>query len=225
MRKLASGMFGKPLADINNRKLQKIMEKAANYSWKLTHIKGTSNKIADALSRLCTKVCMYSHYYDTPTPRLLSLSKRAAVREKQLEIDDPLVENIANEGNLDVEYLSMMNMMENNTENRYIPADCELKQLSGCKNTLSLIKMGNGTRLIIRNGQEILIPKSMRDEMTRVLHLSHQADTAMTQQAKAKIFWPGMKKDLKRTYDGCEACQKDKTSKANENNEISQENI
>ena len=45
-------MFGKPLADINNRKLQKIMEKAANYSWQLKHIKGTTNKIADALSRL-----------------------------------------------------------------------------------------------------------------------------------------------------------------------------
>ena len=48
------GMFNKPLADITNRKLQKIMEKAANYSWSLTHIKGKTNKIADALSRLCT---------------------------------------------------------------------------------------------------------------------------------------------------------------------------
>ena len=65
------GMFGKPLADITNRKLQKVMEKAANYSWLLTHIKGKSNKIADALSRLCTQVCLYSHYYETPTPRLL----------------------------------------------------------------------------------------------------------------------------------------------------------
>ena len=108
-------MFGKPLADINNRKLQKIMEKAANYSWKLTHIKGSKNKIADALSRLCTKVCLYSHYYETPTPRLLPLSKRATVRTKQLETDDPLVENIANEGNLDVEYLAMMNQIENKT--------------------------------------------------------------------------------------------------------------
>ena len=100
-------MFGKPLADINNRKLQKIMEKAANYSWQLTHIKGTTNKIADALSRLCTKVCLYSHYYETPTPRLLTLSKRATVRTKQMEIDDPLIEKIANEGNLDVEYWSI----------------------------------------------------------------------------------------------------------------------
>ena len=65
----------------------------------------------------------------------------------------------------------------------------------------------------------------MRTEMTRVLHLSHQADIAMLNQAKQKIFWPGMRRDLKNTYDDCQTCQENKTSKANEGNKISQENI
>ena len=39
------GMMGKHLADIENRKLQKIMEKALNYNWKLVHIKGKENKM------------------------------------------------------------------------------------------------------------------------------------------------------------------------------------
>ena len=176
---------------------QKIMEKAANYSWQLTHIKGTTNKIADALSRLCTKVCLYSHYYESPKPRLLPLSKRAMAQAKQLEKEDPLVENIANEGNLDIEYLSMMNQIENKIESKDLPEDCELRQLSGCRDQIALIEMGNGTRLIVKDETEILIPRSMRPEMTRVLHLSHQADTAMSTQAKHKIFWPNMKKDLK----------------------------
>ena len=47
----------------------------------------------------------------------------------------------------------------------------------------------------------------------------------MVNQAKQKIFWPNMRQDLKRTYDECQTCQEDKTSKANEQNEISQENI
>ena len=106
-------MFNKQLADITNRKLQKIMEKAQNYAWKLTHIKGESNKIADALSRLCTQVCLYSHKYKNIKPRLLNLSKRATVRQKQMEHDDPLIMNIANEGNIDLEYLSMLNQIEN----------------------------------------------------------------------------------------------------------------
>ena len=72
---------------------------------------------------------------------------------------------------------------------------------------------------------EILIPMSMRQEMARTLHLSHQADTAMVNQAKQKIFWPNMRKDLKNTYEECQKCQEDKTSKATKHNEVSQENI
>ena len=72
--------------------------------------------------------------------------------------------------------------------------------------------MGNGTRLIVRDELEILIPKSMRIEMTRVLYLSHQADTATLNEAKQKIFWPGIQRDLKQIDDECQTCQKDKTS-------------
>ena len=219
------GMFNKQLADITNRKLQKIMEKAQNYSWKLTHIKGESNKIADALSRLCTQICLYSHKYENIKPRLLNLSKRATVRQKQLEHDDPLVMNIANEGNIDLEYLSMLNQIENKIEIANLPADGELRQMGKGINSLAIVEMENGTRLIVRDETEILIPKSMRQEMVRVLHMTHQADTAMIQQARNCIFWPGMKSDLLKIYQECSACQENKVSKANEHNEVSQDNL
>ena len=219
------GMFGKPLADIENKKIQKIMERAGNYNWKLTHIRGTRNKICDAFSRLCNQVCLYSHYYETPSPRLLPMSKRATVRAKQLEQDDPLVVNIAEEGNVDVEYLAMMNNIENKVESKDLSMDSELRQLSGCRDQISLVQLDNGTRLIVKNEGEILIPKSMRTEMMRVLHLTHSGDVAMLTQAKNKIFWPGMRKDLKNVYDTCQDCAENKTSKANEANEVSCENI
>ena len=219
------GIFGKSLADIENKKIQKIMERAANYNWKLTHIRGTRNKICDAFSRLCNQVCLYSHYYETPTPRLLPLSKRATVRTKQLETDDPLVVNIADLGNLDVEYLSMMNAIENKVESKDLQSDSELRQISGCRDQISLVEMEKGTRLIVKNETEILIPKSMRAEMMRVLHLSHSGDVSMLLQAKNKIFWPGMRKDLKKVYDSCQDCAENKTSKANESNEVSYDNI
>ena len=53
------GMMDKYLADIDNKKLRKILEKAANYNWKLAHINGKDNKIRNTLSRLCTQVCLY----------------------------------------------------------------------------------------------------------------------------------------------------------------------
>ena len=47
--------------------------------------------------------------------------------------------------------------------------------------------------MIVRDELEILIPKSMRTEMTRVLHLSHQADIAM-------LVEPSKTKDILARY-------------------------
>ena len=52
------GMMDKYLADIDNKKLQKILEKAANSNWKLVHIKGKHKKVYDALRRLCSQICL-----------------------------------------------------------------------------------------------------------------------------------------------------------------------
>ena len=42
-------LFEKPLADVENKKIQKILEKAMNYRWETIHIKGDENRICDAL--------------------------------------------------------------------------------------------------------------------------------------------------------------------------------
>ena len=49
------------------------------------------------------------------------MSKRATVRAKQLEQEDPLVLNIAEEGNLELEYLAMMTAIENKLRARTCP--------------------------------------------------------------------------------------------------------
>ena len=86
-----------------------MLERAANYNWKLVHIKGKHNKVCDALSGLCMQICLYSHKNVNKNPKLLSMSKRASIRKNQLEEDDPLVMKIAEEGNLDIAYLEMLN--------------------------------------------------------------------------------------------------------------------
>ena len=70
-------------------------------------------------------------------------------------------------------------------------------------NSLATVELESETSLIVRDETEFLIPKSMREEMVRVLHMTHQANTAMMTQAKGKIFQPGMKGDLQRIYQDC----------------------
>ena len=69
----------KQFADVKDKKIQKILEKTMNYHWETIHIKGDENRICDALSRLCTRICFDSCKYQTPGPRLLPMSKVASV--------------------------------------------------------------------------------------------------------------------------------------------------
>ena len=73
----------KPLADIKNQKIQKILDKAQNYHWETVHISLKENEICDALSRLCTWICFDGHKYQIPRPRLLKMSKAAVVRKNK----------------------------------------------------------------------------------------------------------------------------------------------
>ena len=108
---------------------------------------------------------------------------------------------------LDLEYLALLNSLENKIENKDLPRDCELRQLSGCRDELSWVELGSGACIIVKNSSEILIPKSLRPEMLRILHLTHSCDSAMINQCKSKIFWPNFRRDLKKEYDECAKCQ------------------
>ena len=84
-----------------------------NYHWETIYIKGDENRICDALSRLCTRICFDCYKYVTPRPRLLRMSKVASVsRSKQMEKCDPLVQKILEEANMDPDYIEMMNHIE-----------------------------------------------------------------------------------------------------------------
>ena len=67
------------------------------------------------------------------SPRLLKMSKRATIRKKQLEEEDLLVIKLAEESNLDLEYLEMLNNIENDTMTQDLSLESEIRQLLGCR--------------------------------------------------------------------------------------------
>ena len=84
-------MLGKPLCDIENKRLQKILIRAQNYNFVGHHVPAERNEIADCLSRLCEVISRTEHTPDHNI-RLLPMSKKASVYRKELEIRDLLVE-------------------------------------------------------------------------------------------------------------------------------------
>jgi len=61
------------------------------------------------------------------------MSKRATIRKKQLEEEDLLVIKLAEESNLDLEYLEMLNNIENDTMTQDLSLESEIRQLLGCR--------------------------------------------------------------------------------------------
>ena len=89
----------------------------------------------------------------------------------------------------------MMNYLETDTEYNDIDPECELKQMKEFMGRLSIVTLdGHGTRLIVKDETEILIPSGMRKQMENILHFSHTAAQSMITQCKNKIFWPGMRR-------------------------------
>ena len=78
--------------------------------------------------------------WPVPTTRPLSMSKRALVHATQLETQDPLAA-------------------------RHLPEDSELRSITGMLGELGTVVMPDGTRFILRNGTDILIPTGKRQRI------------------------------------------------------------
>ena len=59
---------------------------------------------------------------------------------------------------------------------------------------------------VILMGSRIVIPPPLRTEICKILHSAHQGTTAMTERAKATVFWPGMSNSINQTREQCNSC-------------------
>ena len=55
----------------------------------------------------------------------------------------------------------------------------------------------------------MVIPNSMRKDMLKCLHVSHQGTEATLRRARQTMFWPCMAVDVKHNIGNCHACKRD----------------
>ena len=77
----------------------------------------------------------------------------------------------------------------------------------------------------MKDGSEILIPKSERKEIIRLLHLTHAAPETMILQMKSRIFWPRQRQDLETHYKECKQCTENRISRPQMKNEVDMSNL
>merc|ERR1712081_92404 len=189
--------FSMGLVDICNQRILNFREKLLGYNLTFTHVKGSTHAMADQLSRFPEEGNTCIDLEDRFVPSICSKSLRTLQVNENPK--DQHLETIGKIGKADKDYSYMVNAIREKINPREIKEDSELKKIEGSLQSLSLYQTKEG-KIIVRDGQEILIPKDYREEILRELHSSHLSDASMLNLAKLKLYWPGLKEDLKRVY-------------------------
>ena len=131
------------------------------------------------------------------------MSKKAEIYQKELEVKDPLVERIGEIGGQEFKYVDLLQNDENRTEYKHLPDSSEFRMIRDSLPRLGIVELDTGARLMVKDGTEILIPKTARKEISRILHLTHAAMDTMMLQTKSRLFWPKMRVDLETYHSQC----------------------
>ena len=132
------------------------------------------------------------------------LLKRLQLRA--MECDDPWVENLSVSAMADPEYMVMVSHIELGTEVDEMPQECELSKLTSCYKELSTLTLKGGKTLILRDNSEIMVPKSERENILQIAHMTHLSQEMMVHQFREKVFWIGMNSDIKEMVAKCDPC-------------------
>ena len=187
------GLMKKELHDIPNDRLVRMRERLIPYNFSTTWVEGKLNVIADALSRSpVSKAEQNAHErrHDILTCQFLS----------QLAPCHDLV--VA--GQQDKEYCSIVRLIEQGVSHKAVPGDLQAFKPSWEK--LSLLG-GPTQKLVIYNGNRIVVPHTCRRDILLKLHSSHCGQSKMLEYAQQLYFWPGMTLDVRQLVDTCDSCQ------------------
>jgi hypothetical protein len=218
-------MFGKELTKIRNPKHNRILASIQHIVFReIVHIPGSINTLADCLSRLTTHVRLEGEEMMMVKPRILGLSSCRARLAKQLDTEDPLVQNLAGVASLDEDYLEIMRLVEKQVHPKHLPLDCELKKVEGALEEIRVVTMTNGDRIMCKDSA-VYIPASERSHMVDTLHLTHASAESMLMNAKDRVWWPGIRASLHSKYNSCKECSLFRISQQRPTNEVSQKGL
>ena len=156
------------------------------YDFRIAHISGSANA-ADSLSRLPSKRDDRSHsgFVCEDYVRFVYTSNmsdlQAVTHRKQagmISLSKLLAEIQSGESS----------------------SDQSLKVYSGIKDELSVY---DG---VILRGNRIVVPQSLRKQILKLAHKTHQRIVKTKQFLRARFFWPGMDQAVEAMIKGCSAC-------------------
>ena len=179
-------------------RLQRMLLQLQRYNLKVKYIKGTTQYIADLLSRAIPPNSVpdaESKSFDVFCLGLdnISYAEYTSVsRNSQAEI------KVATENDPALQLLKATVMKGWPDSKEETPA-----KIQEYWNFREEITIQDG---ILYKGLRMIIPVSLREDMLKKLHSSHVGTEACIRKASDSLFWPGLRKDITNLVSNCHVC-------------------
>ena len=205
-------IFGdKPLHEIENPLLQTFKERSLAFTFKMRYIKGIKNH-ANTLSRYPVNEPDEEDIEGTEKCHAIMI----AVVEKSTEIVAITIQKVKDAIQTDDQYKQLYKVISDSSfaeeKSNELP---QLKEFHSVKDRLCIV---NGLIMygFEGNSPRILIPKSLRTQVTKNLHAANQGSTSMLARARHSVYWPGMDRDITVHCETCLQCRQNAPSKPKE---------
>ena len=212
------GIFKKNMDDVSNSRLQRIMMKTQCFQFSVEYTPGKTHLIADSLSRnpiwsppeegedeernICGKSSCTASIMTVKELTSEELRKPASAMST-VGIDINLMEFI-NKAMLDEPYQKCVTAFKDMKRPKDLPQNHPVHEYRSAWSQISLF---DDYPILVKDGHKIVVPKSLRPEVLRLLHMPHVGILGTNQQARQLYYWPGMKNDIKILTESCESCQ------------------
>jgi transposase InsO family protein len=192
------------LDQVENLRLQRLKEKLQMYNFTASWQSGKDHALADALSRAplndpVPEDCLAEAREDDEA---LQLGVRAIVRAQLAPLADPHLTEIKMHSEDDEEYCAVIQAVINGFPSPSDKVSSLIQPYWRERDNLSVVD-----GLLLRNGKQLVIPRSMRRQVLEALHSSHLGINMTKRRARDSVFWPGISSDVKNMVEACYECQ------------------
>ena len=186
----------KPLEIINKKaivkapgRLQRMLLRLLNYSYRIVHVPGKNLVLADTLSR---------GYVTDEQPEELTFDAVNSLIVADLTDDE--LEELKEHTARDSQLTTLLTTVRKGWPE--VKRDCppDLTPFWDFRDEIS------DCQQILVKGQTILVPASLRKKYVKLTHNAHQGADACIRRARESIFWPSMSADIRAYVQKCEIC-------------------
>ncbi|MES9883587.1 MAG: RNase H-like domain-containing protein [Sedimenticola sp.] len=183
-------------------RLQRMRLTLQQYDMDVHYVPGKEVPVADALSRQCLS--------DTQSDIDVGLDLHVHTVRSSLAVGDNKLDQIRQATCRDTQFQVLIRVILDGWPD--IRNKCP-KSIIEYWNHRDEVCVYDG---IIYRGENIMIPKSMRDDMISAVHFGHMGVQKCISRAKSIMFWPGMIAEITQLVLQCEICSKYRMSNQKE---------